>query len=306
MSRTARRSAFTLIELLVVIAIIAILIGLLLPAVQKVREAAARMSCQNNIKQLAIAIHSYHDAVGQFPTSGAPGYVDNNSVNTQNWSWLVKILPYIEQDNLFRATGAPTAVVNANPTAVQTTVKTFLCPSDFNNATARTDTNIAYNTVFAVGLTNYKGVSGSAWVWGKYETGPSGLSGTNPGLDCGNGWVYRSNGGQNYPGPRTMASITDGTSNTLFVGEDVPEFNQHLSWPHFNGCTGTTAIPPNNINTFASREDWPNVYSFRSRHTGGLNFAFGDGSVRFITNSIALTTYRALGTMNGNEVATLN
>ena len=130
-----RRSGFTLIELLVVIAIIAILIGLLLPAVQKVREAAARMQCSNNIKQIAIATHSYHDANGQFPTSGAIGYVDNNSVNTQNWSWLVKILPYIEQDNLYRATGAPTATVNANPTAVQTNVKTFLCPSDSNNTT---------------------------------------------------------------------------------------------------------------------------------------------------------------------------
>jgi prepilin-type N-terminal cleavage/methylation domain-containing protein/prepilin-type processing-associated H-X9-DG protein len=306
MSRTVRRSAFTLIELLVVIAIIAILIGLLLPAVQKVREAAARMSCQNNIKQLAIAIHSYHDANGQFPTSGAPGYVDNNSVNTQNWSWLVKILPYIEQDNLYRATGAPTATVNANPTAVQTTVKTFLCPSDTNNTTARTDTNIAYNTTFAVGMTNYKGVSGSAWMWGSYATGPSGVTGTNPGLDSGNGWIYRSNGGQNYPGPRTMASIIDGTSNTFFVGEDIADFNQHLSWPHFNGCTGTTAIPPNNLNTIASRGDWPNVYSFRSRHTGGLNFALGDGSVRFVTNSVPLSIYRAFGTMNGGEVVTLD
>ncbi|VTS01023.1 Uncharacterized protein OS=Pirellula staleyi (strain ATCC 27377 / DSM 6068 / ICPB 4128) GN=Psta_0188 PE=4 SV=1: N_methyl: SBP_bac_10 [Gemmata massiliana] len=306
MSRTVRRSAFTLIELLVVIAIIAILIGLLLPAVQKVREAAARMSCQNNIKQLAIATHSYHDAVNQFPTSGAPGYVDNNSVNTQNWSWLVKILPYIEQDNLFRATGAPTAVLNTNPTAVQTNVKTFLCPSDSNNTTPRTDTNIAYNTTFAVAMTNYKGVSGSAWMWGSYATGASGVTGTNPGLDSGNGWIYRSNGGQNFPGARTMASITDGTSNTFFVGEDVADFNQHLSWPHFNSCTGTTAIPPNNINTVASRGDWPNVYSFRSRHTNGLNFALGDGSVRFVTNSIALSTYRAFGTMNGGEVASLD
>ena len=296
MSRSPRRSAFTLIELLVVIAIIAILIGLLLPAVQKVREAAARMSCTNNLKQIALATHSYHDANNQFPVSAAPGYVDNNSVNTPSWSWLVRILPYIEQDNLLKATGALAANIDSNPTAVATRIKTFLCPSDTNND-ARTDTHVSG---FRLGQTNYKGVSGSAWEWGSYATGAQGYS-PNAGLDSGNGWICRAN----YQRPRTFASITDGTSNTLFVGEDVPDWNWHNAWAHFNGCTATTAIPPNNINTVASRGDWPNVYSFHSRHTGGLNFAFGDGRVAYISNSIALTTYRNLGTMNGGETADL-
>ena len=302
MSRPSVRSAFTLIELLVVIAIIAILIGLLLPAVQKVREAAARMTCQNNIKQVMIATHAYHDANLQFPVSAAPGYVDNNSVNTPSWSWLVRILPYIEQGNLLVATGAIQANINANPTAVATPIKPFLCPSDTAySGQPRTDTNIAYSTAnFAVGVTNYKGVSGSAWLWGSFATGASGYA-PNAGLDSGNGWINRSN----HLKPRTFASITDGTSNTLFVGEDVPEWNQHNSWVHFNGCTGTTAIPPNNLNTVASRGNWPDVYSFRSRHISGLNFAFGDGRVAFITNSIALTTYRQLGTMDAGEVAVL-
>ena len=183
-----------------------------------------------------------------------------------------------------------------------TPIKPFLCPSDTAySGQPRTDTNIAYNTAnFAVGVTNYKGVSGSAWLWGSFATGAAGYA-PNAGLDSGNGWINRAN----HLKPRTFASITDGTSNTLFVGEDVPEWNRHNSWVHFNGCTGTTAIPPNNKNTVASRNDWPNVYSFRSRHTTGLNFAFGDGRVAFINNSIALTTYRQLGTMDAGEVAVL-
>src|SRR5262249_14181377 len=170
LARARRSAAFTLIELLVVIAIIAVLIGLLLPAVQKVREAAARMQCSNNLKQLALAVHAYHDADGYFPVNSLITDQSNNWVSP-NWSWLARILPYIEQDNLYQQAGIPTQRLDGgapirnpptNPTqmAVATQINTFLCPSD-DSTQPRTDR--ANLVGMLVGLTNYKGVAGGNW-----------------------------------------------------------------------------------------------------------------------------------------------
>ncbi len=297
MSQSRRRSAFTLIELLVVIAIIAILIGLLLPAVQKVREAAARMSCSNNLKQLGIAVHSYHDANLYFPQNASPntyGYGDGNN----SWSWLAQILPNIEQGNLY-TTGGIASLPAFNSSAVSSTqIKTYLCPSDSSSNQARTD---RANGGLLTGCTNYKGVAGSNWAWGSYtNTGPSG---NNNGLDVGDGMFYRSDSQRKL----TMVGISDGTSNTLMVGEDIASINQHSGWPRANYATGTCSIPLNNALVsgqpgFGNPGDWPNVYSFRSRHTGGANFALADGSVRFISQTIDLQIYRNAATITGGEV----
>jgi len=297
-----------------VIAIIAILIGLLLPAVQKVREAAARMSCSNNLKQLGIACHSFHDAQGWLPNNVSPnafGY----DINGYSWSWLAMVLPYIEQQNLFfqsfKNMSSPPSFAGSGP-VYSTQVKTYLCPSDGSSTSARTDR--ANTGGYACGSTNYKGVCGSNWCWGSYTN--NGPAGDCNGLDNGDGCFYRSDGivavspTVRYARTLRLTHITDGTSLTFMIGEDVAELNQHCGWPNSNYATGTCSIPLNNglrsgQPGYNNPGDWPNLYSFRSRHTGGANFCMADGSVKFVTDSIDPNIYRAVATIKGGEVATL-
>jgi len=309
----SRSKGFTLIELLVVIAIIAILIGLLLPAVQKVREAAARTQCTNNLKQMALAVHGFQDAQLRLPYNLSPntfGYDDNG----RSWSWLVRILPYIEQGALFTNLGqagfGATPAVATVPTfnslaALQATViKAYVCPADQSSGIlSRNRAN--GSTGSGTGPTNYKGVAGNNWVWGSFQnTGPTG---NNNGLDVGNGMFYRSD---DQRAPLQLNQLKDGTSNTMMIGEDLMDKNQHCGWVRSNYATGTCAIPLNNAMStgqpgFNNAGDWPNVYSFRSMHTGGGNFAFADGGVKFITDSINLTLYRDLASHSGGEVTNL-
>jgi prepilin-type N-terminal cleavage/methylation domain-containing protein/prepilin-type processing-associated H-X9-DG protein len=317
------RRAFTLIELLVVIAIIAILIGLLLPAVQKVREAANRMSCSNKLKQLALGCHSYHDTNGTLPRNGnANGLATSHGANgtgccglnnTPRWSWIARLLPYVEQDNLARQ--ANIDVGNANTAGARTTEATILavltCPSDTTQP--RTRTNSADLGGILVAVTSYKGVSGANWGADFYPNESNfstpyrnlGTNGSFNGLENGDGMFWRAD---IRSGPLGFAAVTDGLSNTYMIGEDVPEFIAWNAWPYPNGAIGTCAIPPNTgitvppLGAAAGYGDWPRRYSFRSRHTGGLQFAMGDGSVRFVRDTIPLNVYRATATISGGEV----
>lgn len=308
MSFSRLRGAFTLIELLVVIAIIAILIGLLLPAVQKVREAAARMKCQNNLKQLAIAVHSYHDANQQIPpnakTIGYSWGADSTYGGATTWTWIARILPYIEQGNLATLYNIPNGTLGGAYTGVagqgiSASIPTLQCPSSTDQPTASDWPNVGG---ILMGSTNYRGVSGSNWGWGSFQN--AGPSGNTNGLDAGDGIFYRTDGNRKL----TLVGITDGTSNTLMIGEDTHGYDQHCGgWAYPNYVAATCAIPLNyNDGPPGSPSpgygDWPNRYSFHSQHTNGGNFALADGSIRFVNNSISLATYRAASTCTGSDM----
>ncbi|MEJ5274772.1 MAG: DUF1559 domain-containing protein [Thermogemmata sp.] len=318
MSRSRLRSAgraFTLIELLVVIAIIAVLIGLLLPAVQKVRESAARIKCQNNLKQLALAVHNYHDQYQRLPRSAGQGFGYSNT-SPNSWSWIAQTLPFLEQQNLYNngQIGSGVPLVNSiQPDGSFTSaaiIPVLLCPSDSEGR--QVFTNRANVGGLPMGPTNYKGVAGQNWAWGDSRWNPVPSRGvysspTNNGLDAGDGIFFRTDGRPNGGFPfLDFSGVTDGLSNTFMIGEDLPQRNIHCSWAFFNHATGTCAIYPNSHKLgFMNAVDWPNVYSFRSNHPGGLQFAMADGSVHFIRENININVYRALASRAGGEQYTL-
>ena len=253
-----RRRGFTLIELLVVIAIIAVLIGLLLPAVQKVREAAYRMVCTNNLKQIALGVHAYHDAELFIPVNTLVTDKDQNW-DQPNWSWLSRLLPYVEQGPLYQQGNIPTNTLVASKTQVATQIKLFLCPTDPSSHTGpRTDgTNMGG---FPLGQTNYKGVAGADWGWWDLTTdkndkggtpiacdprwvNPSTIDGSENGLNDGDGIFTRTD----HRHKKSMKDIEDGTSNTFLAGEDVPQWDLHCSWPYANHGTGTCGIGLNGL-----------------------------------------------------------
>jgi prepilin-type N-terminal cleavage/methylation domain-containing protein/prepilin-type processing-associated H-X9-DG protein len=301
-SRFRTRAGFTLIELLVVIAIIAILIALLVPAVQKVREAAARAQCENNMKQILVAAHQYHDEYKHFPANSQNegGWDWAFQQNAKSWSWLARLLPYLEQGSLYQQANIDTNTFSQSLPYLGTGLSVFFCPSD-NSRTLNPDLNRANLQGVPIATSNYKGNTGDCWCWGTYSN-KCDYDGRCDGLTYGNGIFYRDN----TISPTRIGQIIDGTSESFFLGEDIPEIDAHCAWPYANGTIGTCAIPPNIMakptgQAYDPYNDWPEIYSFRSRHQDGLNFALADGSVRFVSAGIALPVYRALATINGSE-----
>jgi prepilin-type N-terminal cleavage/methylation domain-containing protein/prepilin-type processing-associated H-X9-DG protein len=326
MSRfTRRRPAFTLVELLVVIAIIGILVGLLLPAVQAAREAARRMQCSNNVKQLGLAFHNYESAVKSFPinfaTRGQLGFGnDGPGIANSGRSWMQMILPYIEQTNLYNnidftqglqpKNSLPTTPVGRNRIVAATVIPGFLCPSDDGNEGGtllnRSDLNETSAPADRWAVTGYKACAGQNWGWGVFSPvmGIGKNGGQTDGLNRGDGII--SSNQTNVNSRTRIGDITDGTTNTFIIGEAMPAWSQWNWWYNPNACTATCAIPLNRVlKVPRAVNDWPNNYGFASRHTGGANFGLGDGSVRFISDNIDTLTYRAMATVSGGEVNTL-
>jgi prepilin-type N-terminal cleavage/methylation domain-containing protein/prepilin-type processing-associated H-X9-DG protein len=321
--RVRARSAFTLIELLVVIAIIAILIGLLVPAVQKVRSAAARAQCQNNLKQLGLSVHTYHDANKKIPPNGtviiynwSAGTAsingvtytgDKNVPGPYTWTWIARILPFIEQGTLATTYNIPQGTMGNAQAGMAAIIPELLCPADASG-TANPATDWPNISPVAMGLTNYKGCSGSNWGINGLGTAlnfTTAFPVTDPdpkygakGLDAGNGIFYRSDGARGL----TLLGISDGTSNTFMIGEDMHSYDQHCGgWAYPNYVNATCAIPLNYNDAGNTYSNWPNRYSFHSAHDGGANFCFADGSVRFVPNGIDINVYRGLATIRGGE-----
>ena len=324
------RPAFTLVELLVVIAIIGILVALLLPAVQAAREAARRMQCSNNLKQLGLAFHNYSDTTKCFPINyamrGQAGFPNTGpGIANSGRSWMQMILPYIEQNNLFNnidftvglqpKTSAPATPVGKNRLVAQTIIPTYLCPSDDSNEggilASRSDLNETNAPADKWAVTSYKACAGSNWNAGLFawvNSGATGVGGKNSGqsdgLNLGNGVICSNQ--TNVNSPTKMAHLTDGTSNTFIIGEAMPGWSQWNWWYNPNAVTATCAIPLNRVLKVTKNiGDWPNNYSFASRHPGGAQFAMGDGSVHFVSETISTISYRALATISSGEVASL-
>jgi prepilin-type N-terminal cleavage/methylation domain-containing protein/prepilin-type processing-associated H-X9-DG protein len=295
-----RRRAFTLIELLVVIAIIAILMSLLLPAVQKVREAAMRIRCKNNLKQIGLAMHNYHGVAGCFPPGFVSGSANVDGEGTgPGWGWAAYLLPYVEQSTLYNQIDFTKDIRDiANASARSVSVNYFLCPSD-----TPTSTTFAVNGSGPcnVAFANYVGMGGTHEVTGFPDTS--------------GGLVYRGVFLRNSQ--VRVADIPDGTSNTLAIGERSSKRSPMTTW--VGAVTGCT-VPP--INPSYGNEGPPvlvltntgetgdgrvpnnfmdHVEDSNSLHINGVNFLFADGSVRTIANTISPATWVALGTRAGGE-----
>ncbi len=303
--RRSAKAGFTLVELLVVIAIIAILVGLLLPAVQAAREAARRLQCSNNFHQLGIALHNYHDVHRNFPS----GIVEPNYV-----MWSGSLLPFLEQGNLFQTLDFSKRWEypgTANAQACTTLLSVYRCPS------SDAEEHVAVQGIRDRVPSCYLAVaSGTA-------TRESGESSDHLGLRKQNGLMFLNSSTK-------IAQVLDGTSNSLAVGEAL--FRPDVQGPDLSGviqiidhwyigsdgfgrrnnqpglvevseALGSTGVALNglNLNSFIDEKE----ISFTSLHTGGCLFVFADAHVQFLSNSIDRRLYSALGTIAGGEVAAL-
>lgn len=341
--RRSRRPAFTLVELLVVIAIIGVLVALLLPAVQAAREAARRIQCSNNLKQLGLAVLNFEAANNEIPATisqwpeeadasgtwigpdGGSQHPKNGGNGYTGESWMVAAMPYLEQqaaydriksevaENKDKGSNPQFSVRAANGYGmglvelrdiVQTQQAWFTCPSDNSQEEFRTKQFHWRPTEVAV--TNYKGVLGDNEVWPSASQWTATEFGSSP--DCHNN-VAGCNGlfgRTRYYEPVELQSISDGQSNTFMVGEALPSQDYHSAALFADGDWASCNAP---LNFFNEEDDvgsqWYDQRGFRSLHPGGAQFCYADGSVHFVNEGVEHLVYRAFATRNGGEVVSM-
>ncbi|MSR58482.1 MAG: DUF1559 domain-containing protein [Planctomycetaceae bacterium] len=334
----SKARAFTLIELLVVIAIIAVLIALLLPAVQQAREAARRTTCRNNLHNLGLAMHNYHDAYNQFPMSicglGTPGEWSPSSKG----SYFVRLLPFMDQSpmynqlnfNLFGGNGIEDQADSTGTLYRHRMIPILQCPSE--NSTGID--GHSYKTNYALSIGNQRMDSlGTGWgsCVGLIPSGNAdGIAGNlfkTAGAGHGNSWngtdisgvMSRLGWGSNF------RDLVDGSSNIIMAGELRPQCGDHTrnGWMHFNSIWVATTAPIN-FKIFCVREpgwnstsppagahptypgcnhwqNWTTSQGFKSQHTGGAHFLLADGSARFLSDNVNYTTYQRMGDRRDGE-----
>ena len=305
MIRPRQLRAFTLVELLVVIAILGLLMALLLPAVQNVRESARRVSCGNKLRQLALAVGSYAGSQEQFPTSASqwpePPYRDEQ--NTSGRGWICLVLPQLEQQSLHdqlspfftgrfidgRGLKSPACLP-----LMQTPLPILACPSDPDSRRPQTTIYQWENT--PVTVTNYKGVLGDTKVGGDASVHQGTLPDCHRTIGC-NGIFYRNT----FQEPVMTARVRDGLSNTFLLGEAVTAHDLHAAALYANGDWASCNAPLNYNPQPPRPWEWQNVQGFRSLHPGGAQFARADGSTQFVSDATDYDLYRAMSTKAGRE-----
>lgn len=326
-TRTASRRAtggFTLVELLVVIAIIGVLVSLLLPAVQAAREAARRIQCSNNLKQIGLSIHNYHDTFNWLPPGavfhGGPAEAPNNQPINHRGSMHIRLLPFIEQQPLFDmynfSTGTDGQMLPNGRWLRGELVPTFVCPSDGRNRRLNQNVDGAQPANYHASMGPSSAISNSpncdCPLFPTFQSfsRPNTGAGAPAGPFTRNGWTYQGR----------FTDVEDGLSNTIFVGEVRAHCSGHVNvgWSHSNKWGIFTQVPINfdtcrplaeaqslGMNGCNATCNWNAEVGFKSQHPGGAQFALGDGSVRFLPETIDMWTYQFLGDKADGQVFTM-